>query len=779
MPSTKAPSNLLSNTLLNISNNGLSKNPTIKDANIDNEPDHLLSTIYDNISDHVVIQDIEGKVLYANKAAILSAHRPANKIIGTPCYKIWNDDDKRCDNCPLEKALASGKNQEEVLVTSDNRYWQIKGIPLRNDKGEISHLLEISKEITNEKKAAIELENHQKTNQAILDALPNFIFILDTQGKILDVHTSLEDSLYAPKDKIIGKLITHVLPAKVSKKISSHIHNLVKTKETQHFFYSLRTDKQHSYYDARLMLMENNKVIAIVKDITARRMAENALKITEKRFQELAKLLPQTIFEIDTHGNIVYTNEYGFKLTGYTQKDLEKGMSIFHMIPSKEHEKLKANFSNLLTRQKVTPHEYLIRKKNGTTFPVLIYTSPMYYNKKHIGYRGVIADISTIKRTENELIKAKEKAEEADRIKTAFLENISHEIRTPLNGIMGLSELLKEKNIPAEDMEHYVDIIVDRGKHLLCIINDIIDIAKIESGQLFYKPKHFALNNMLDKLFTRFSLLKNNHKDKIDFSIKKGLKNKEDKVYTDPYMLEQILLNLLSNAFKYTRAGSISLAYSMNKKQSIINFTIKDTGIGIPKDKQHLIFDRFRQADESKTKSYGGTGLGLTISKKLVDLLGGDIWVESEFNKGSLFSFSIPCNIFCENSIANQKKSFNWKNKKILIVEDDPSSFYYIKAALKNTDAKIFHAVDGETAIDICKSDCNIDLILMDIQLPKTDGLTATKKIRKFNKDIPIIIETAHAMKQDQQRSLDAGSNDYISKPFERNKLLSVISKYI
>jgi len=779
MPSTKAPSNLLSNTLLNISNNGLSKNPTIKDANIDNEPDHLLSTIYDNISDHVVIQDIEGKVLYANKAAILSAHRPANKIIGTPCYKIWNDDDKRCDNCPLEKALASGKNQEEVLVTSDNRYWQIKGIPLRNDKGEISHLLEISKEITNEKKAAIELENHQKTNQAILDALPNFIFILDTQGKILDVHTSLEDSLYAPKDKIIGKLITHVLPAKVSKKISSHIHNLVKTKETQHFFYSLRTDKQHSYYDARLMLMENNKVIAIVKDITARRMAENALKITEKRFQELAKLLPQTIFEIDTHGNIVYTNEYGFKLTGYTQKDLEKGMSIFHMIPSKEHKKLKANFSNLLTRQKVTPHEYLIRKKNGTTFPVLIYTSPMYYNKKHIGYRGVIADISTIKRTENELIKAKEKAEEADRIKTAFLENISHEIRTPLNGIMGLSELLKEKNIPAEDMEHYVDIIVDRGKHLLCIINDIIDIAKIESGQLFYKPKHFALNNMLDKLFTRFSLLKNNHKDKIDFSIKKGLKNKEDKVYTDPYMLEQILLNLLSNAFKYTRAGSISLAYSMNKKQSIINFTIKDTGIGIPKDKQHLIFDRFRQADESKTKSYGGTGLGLTISKKLVDLLGGDIWVESEFNKGSLFSFSIPCNIFCENSIANQKKSFNWKNKKILIVEDDPSSFYYIKAALKNTDAKIFHAVDGETAIDICKSDCNIDLILMDIQLPKTDGLTATKKIRKFNKDIPIIIETAHAMKQDQQRSLDAGSNDYISKPFERNKLLSVISKYI
>ncbi len=779
MPSTKAPSNLLSNTLLNISSNGFSKNSTTKDANIGNEPDHLLSTIYDNISDHVVIQDIEGKVLYANKAAVLSAHRPANKIIGTPCYKIWNDNDKRCDNCPLEKALASGKNQEEILVTSDNRYWQIKGIPLTNDKGEISHLLEISKEITNEKKAAIELENHQKTNQAILDALPNFIFILDTQGKILDVHTSLEDSLYAPKDKIIGKLITHVLPAKVSKKISSHIHNLVKTKETQHFFYSLRTDKQHSYYDARLMLMENNKVIAIVKDITARRMAENALKITEKRFQELAKLLPQSIFEIDTHGNIVYTNEYGFKLTGYTQKDLEKGMSIFHMIPSGEHEKLKANFSNLLTRQKVTPHEYLIRKKNGTTFPVLIYTSPMYYNKKHIGYRGAIADISTIKKTENELIKAKEKAEEADRIKTAFLENISHEIRTPLNGIMGLSELLKEKNIPAQDMEHYVDIIVDRGKHLLCIINDIIDIAKIESGQLFYKPKHFALNNMLDKLFTRFSLLKNNHKDKIDFLIEKGLKNKEDKVYTDPYMLEQILLNLLSNAFKYTRAGSISLAYSMNKKQSIINFTIKDTGIGIPKDKQHLIFDRFRQADESKTKSYGGTGLGLTISKKLVDLLGGDIWVESEFNKGSLFSFSIPCNISCENSIANQKKSFNWKNKKILIVEDDPSSFYYIKAALKNTDAKIFHAVDGETAIDICKSDCNIDLILMDIQLPKTDGLTATKKIRKFNKDIPIIIETAHAMKQDQQRSLDAGSNDYISKPFERNKLLSVISKYI
>ena len=153
MPNTKAPSNLLSNKLLNITSNGLPKNSTTKDAHIDSEPDHLLSTIYDNISDHVVLQDIEGKVLYANKAAILSAHRPANKIVGTPCYKIWNDNDKRCDNCPLEEALASGKNQEEILVTSDNRYWQIKGIPLTNDKGEISHLLEISKEITNEKKS--------------------------------------------------------------------------------------------------------------------------------------------------------------------------------------------------------------------------------------------------------------------------------------------------------------------------------------------------------------------------------------------------------------------------------------------------------------------------------------------------------------------------------------------------------------------------------------------------------------------------------------------------
>ncbi len=745
--------------------------------------DGSLNMIFDNISEHIVMQDTDGKVLYANKSAADAVNATQKELLGRICYKIWNKEKHRCKNCPIERALKTKKNEEEIILTKDNRYWHIKGIPIKNGNGEIVKMLEITKEVTREHKAAIELEKTHQRNEIILSSLPDFLFILDGKGKILDVHTSIEEDLFAPKNKVIGKNVKQILPVRVSEKISKYIDKVASTKETQQFSYKLRINKQDNYYDARMLMIEDGRIIAIVKDITARRMAEKALEMTEKRFQELANLLPQTIFEIDIHGNFVYTNEHGYKHTGYTPKDIEKGLDIFQLTIPEEHKKLKNNISRLTKRKKIVPHEYTLRKKNGDTFPVYTYTSPIYYNNKLIGYRGIMVDITEIKESQLLMVKAKDKAEESDRLKTAFLENMSHEIRTPLNGIMGLSELLKEKKIQEEDKRRYVDIILERGQHLLNVINDIIDISKIESGQIDYKPKVFSINNMMDKLYTQFNLLRRNNKSNIEFTLEKGPKNKKDRIYSDPYMLEQILFNLLTNAFKYTNKGTIVLGYKKNEKNNTLEFYVKDTGMGVAKEKQKLIFDRFRQADEGKTKSYGGTGLGLTISKKLVDIMGGDITIESQQKKGSIFIFTIPFNAFSDTDpVINNKKSIsknlNWEKKRILIVEDDPSSFFYLKAALKKTNANILHATDGLTAIDICKAN-NVDLILMDIQLPKLDGLSATKKIRTFNKDVPIIIETAYAMKEDKRRSIDAGGNDYISKPFERKKLLSIISKYI
>jgi signal transduction histidine kinase/DNA-binding NarL/FixJ family response regulator len=392
-----------------------------------------------------------------------------------------------------------------------------------------------------------------------------------------------------------------------------------------------------------------------------------------------------------------------------------------------------------------------------------------------------IMDITTLKNTETELIIAKVKAEESDKLKSAFLANMSHEIRTPMNGILGFTELLKDTEIDNFMKGKYIDVINKCGLQLLNIINDIIDISKIEAGQEKIHNVCFNLNNILDELNTFFQL--DILKKELDIFFHKGLKDSSSYIIGDPVKLKQILTNLIGNALKFTHEGKIDVMYII--KDNFMVFSVKDTGIGILPSNQKKIFERFRQSDMSDTRIYGGTGLGLSISKSYTEMMGGNIYVESEFGNGSNFIVElpyVPAKLETEErkNIIPDKTFFipDWSDKSILLAEDENFNVLVIIAILESTKVNIYVAKNGLEAVEMCKKQLDIDLVLMDIKMPVMDGLEATRIIKSIKKFLPVIAVTAYALSNDWDKCLDAGCDGYLPKPLVRNDLITIISKY-
>jgi len=376
-----------------------------------------------------------------------------------------------------------------------------------------------------------------------------------------------------------------------------------------------------------------------------------------------------------------------------------------------------------------------------------------------------------------ELIIAKENAEESDKLKTAFLQNMSHEIRTPLNGIIGFSSLLNDEDISKEEIKEFTSMISQSGKRLIEIVNNVLDISKIQTGQIEVKHTSMLINSIFSDLFTFFSPIA------IAKNIFLSYNNQNDKfrtLFTDEAKLHQILTNLINNAIKFTKSGNIDFGYEI--KNNLIQLYVKDTGIGLPKESFERIFDRFIQVEQTMTKNYEGAGLGLAISKGLVELLGGKIWVESEIGKGTTFFFTLPYIKGEEQPIA-EAGSMEIPGKlsrgKILIAEDDWTSFQYLKRILIKKDINVIHVENGEEAITSVKNNPDINLILMDIRMPVMDGIEATKQIKLLRPDLPIIAQTAYAFEDEKTKILAIGCDEYLAKPIDNAKLTLLINKYL
>jgi CheY-like chemotaxis protein len=390
----------------------------------------------------------------------------------------------------------------------------------------------------------------------------------------------------------------------------------------------------------------------------------------------------------------------------------------------------------------------------------------------------IFQDITERKEFEVELIQAKDKAEEGDRLKTAFLHNISHEIRTPMNAIVGFSALLGEPDLDTQSRKDYIEMIMQSSNHLLSILSDIIDISNIEAGIVKIAKNKIDVNNTLRTILNQFTL-KAKEKN-VNLVLETELKDTDSLITADSTKLTQIITNLVSNALKFTDKGSVAIGCEIRDK--FLEFRVSDTGIGISEEHHKRIFDRFYQVQHSKTRLYEGTGLGLAISRANAEHMGGRMWLTSEQGKGTIFCFTIPYEkqvVETPAIKANQDTGefvFSGK-KRILVAEDIDSNFKLISYFLSGANIEILRAENGEEAVEKCLSTKDIDLILMDVKMPVMDGYTAVKLIRETNTSIPIIVQTAYA--DDKQMAIDMGCSGFISKPFDKKSLIKKICEFI
>jgi signal transduction histidine kinase len=439
-------------------------------------------------------------------------------------------------------------------------------------------------------------------------------------------------------------------------------------------------------------------------------------------------------------------------------------------------------------------HQYLNNCKE-TQLPVVFETPVFTKNKKEIWVQTTLSpfirkktifkiiaidsDITSLKNYGRELEIAKEKAEESDRLKTAFLHNISHEIRTPMNAIIGFSGLLSDQNIEAEKRTQYTDIIVQSSNHLLSVINDIMRIASIEAGQENLAESQFDLNTALEYLHEQFWLKAREQNTSLELKV--SLPETEIELIADETKLIQVLANLIDNALKFTKKGSVTFGYKIREKE--LEFFVQDSGIGIAPELHQEIFKRFHQVESTNTRKFGGSGLGLSISKAYVELMGGRIWVSSGLDQGSVFYFTIPFKTASRNgfpkinSIADPEP-YLISQKTLLIAEDEESNFNLLKELLSSLKVNILRAKNGMEAVELCRTKI-IDLILMDIKMPLMDGFMATRQIREFLPDIPIIAQTAYNTEEDKELAHASGCTSFISKPLNKDIVLSAIKGYL
>ncbi len=623
--------------------------------------------------------------------------------------------------------------------------------------------------------------------------------------KFIDFNKTAEKITNTKKSNVVGSTLLTEFPNIDKSPLFKALQEVSKSGKNKYlppFYY--KDDQREGWRENFIYKLPTNEIVVIFDDVTEWKNAEINLqnqntelnKAKEKAEESEAKLIAafesmsEAIFISDSKGNLINANESYIHLTGIETKyeyirKFEDYPFLFDVyLPTGELAPIeKWAVPRALNGETCENEIYKIHKKDTNDTWIGSYNFAPIRNRDEeiVGCVVTIRDVTENIRKENELIKAKEKAEESDRLKSAFLANMSHEIRTPMNGILGFANLLKDPRFNDEEKKEYIKIIEKAGARMLNIINDIVSISQIEAGQTKPDIRESNINEQLEYIYTFFK--PEVEAKGIQLFFKKSLPSNKALIKTDREKVFAVLTNLVKNAIKYTNQGSIEFGYE--KKGDNLEFFIKDSGIGILKDRQEAIFERFVQADIEDKMALQGAGLGLSISKAYVEMLGGKIWVESEIGKGSTFYFSLPYNSKLEEKngigkiIQEDDENNKIKNLKILIAEDDETSEILISTIVKEYSREIIKARTGIETVEMCRKSPDINLILMDIQMPGLNGYEATRQIRQFNKDVIIIAQTAFGFTGDRKKAIKAGCNDYISKPIQKEILTFLIQKHI
>jgi PAS domain S-box-containing protein len=738
-----------------------------------------------------------GIVVHANDTSIIMNNPKASELLGLtndqmrgkvaidPSWKFVNEDNLPLplEEYPINKIVTIKKSIKNDIIgiqqqnKNDIVWVTVNGFPVLDNKGEIIEVVIIFFDITDRKQAEAIFKD-------IVEKNPMSIQILDLDGYPIMVNQA-HTNLFGVKTPSGYSVLND---AQLLENGFGELFDRIKKGEAVYFpdlYYNVH-DIDPSFPDSPVWvralgftLNDNrgnpDKIVFMHENITERKTTEDVLN-------DILENNPISIQIVDKEGHTLLAN------TAFTE--------LFGFVPPPE-------FSIFDDLSKITEFGNLVsRVKNGE----IVHLPDVYYNAHDavteapdipLWIRAMIfplkdsagkperfvfmhENITERKIAEQELIKAKEKAEESDRLKSAFLANMSHEIRTPMNGILGFAELLKEPSLSGEEQQEYIQIIEKSGNRMLNIINDIVDISKIEAGLMKLDIRETNINEQIEYIYTFFKPEVEAKGLKISFNA--PLTAKEATIKTDREKVYAILTNLVKNAIKFSEKGSIELGYG--RKGNDIEFFVKDTGIGIPTERQRAIFERFIQADIYDKMARQGAGLGLSISKAYVEMLGGKIWVESQEGFGSTFYFTLPYNPLTEEKevvgkfVTAQIEMNQIKDLKILIVEDDEISEILITIGVEKFSKEILKARNGLEAVKVCRNNPDIDLILMDNQLPAMNGYEATRQIREFNKDVVIIAQTAYALTGDREKAIETGCNDYLAKPINKADLLAVIQKY-
>jgi len=498
------------------------------------------------------------------------------------------------------------------------------------------------------------------------------------------------------------------------------------------------------------------------------------LEESEEKFRNIFQFHSAVKLLIDANtGNIVDANQAAAQFYGWSNEEL-KNMQIFQ-INTLDPDQLKKEIEQVQNFKK-NQFEFVHRKADGTFVDVEVFSSKIEFNSK-VFLHSIVHDISEKKKILNDLINAKEKAEESDQLKTAFINNISHEIRTPLNSIIGFGQFLAESDLPEEERVEMFDHLHESSLRLMNTVDDFVDMAMIVSSSMPVNKKSFALRPFFEDYITSIYSVCN--RKKIDCIVDAPIVDDHHCVFSDQDLIKKVLNKIFDNAIKFTQKGSINIGYHVNK--DVVSFFVKDTGQGISPEKLDLIFKMFSQEEASMNRGHEGSGLGLSIAKGVLELLDGKIFVESRKGFGSTFTIQIP--IHCPNEKMETKSTIQHSNYKIkpplvLIAEDDELNYQYFQTILQRQGIKYIHVYNGQEAVELCKECPDISVVFMDIKMPVLNGIEATKLIKEFRKDLPIIATTAYAQTGDKEKFLSLGCDDYVAKPIKKDQLIELISKY-
>jgi PAS domain S-box-containing protein len=680
------------------------------------------------------------------------------------------------------------KTREELLMELKALREENKQLRLQNLK---QHKENRSTEDPQKTQGAIEkklIESEQRFRQ-----LFNMTPAISVQGydknRNVIFWNKASEVLYGfTKDEAMGKKLENlIIPEKAKKQVVSDINNWIKKDipiANGELILKRADGSDINVFSSHCMLKNvygEFEMYCIDIDLDPLKKAEKELIINQSRLQLAIEVAQIGYWDYDCKTNKVEWSDGHHKLYGIKLEEF--GGTLDHVqecVHPDDRQQGIDNLNKAMEHNVPFDNTYRVIYPDGSIHWLHSYGHVFKdRDSKPMKIFGVTRDITTSKNAREELIKAKELAEKNDRLKTAFINNISHEIRTPLNSIAGFGQLLVNDELSKHQRMKYIDILQKNSDRLLQTITDIMDISMIATDNIVVYPQDVRVDVFLKGILEKTRLLC------ADSNIIPGLEipagKPSDIISCDPELLDKTFWHLISNAIKFTSKGRITIGYERSDN-NFIQFFVNDTGRGVAQTNQDKIFEAFIQEDISITRGHEGSGMGLTIAKGFVELLGGKIWVKSKQGEGSTFFFSLPAKTDSAKTEHDEKPPLTIQithDPIILVAEDDESNYYYLHELLDTTGYSHLHAINGQEAVKLCKEYPEISLVLMDIKMPVLNGIEATKQIKEFRPELPIVAVTAHTQTGDKSRVMAAGCEDFITKPVPKTTLEEMIAKFI